>query len=133
MLDEARLQTEQLKLYSKQNKSQGSFEHVAAVCGEAVDKVMTVAMERESMDNLSVVIISFPNFTRYLESIEPQQGIGSQQRNRSQLHVVSDSMTPLGMKSPNGGALDGVHSSQPNIISSQNAPGGGVHHSRRKT
>ena len=35
------------------------------------------------MDNLSVVIISFPNFTRFLESIEPQQGKVSQQRNRT--------------------------------------------------
>ena len=53
----------------------GNFESVSKVLGEAVDKVMTAAMEHESMDNLSVVIISFANFTRYLESIEPQQGI----------------------------------------------------------
>ena len=39
--------------------------------GEAVDKVMSLAMELESMDNLSVVIISFKNFTKFLESIEP--------------------------------------------------------------
>ena len=45
---------------------------MAQVCGEAVDKVMGSAMECESMDNLSVVIITFKNFTRYLESIEPQ-------------------------------------------------------------
>ena len=49
---------------------------------------MSVAMECESMDNLSVVIISFKNFTRFLESIEPQQGIGNQQRNRSQVNML---------------------------------------------
>ena len=58
-----------MKVSSRYN--QGTFEHVAQVCGMGVDRVMTVAMERESMDNLSVVILSFPNFTRYLESIEP--------------------------------------------------------------
>ena len=36
-----------------------------------MDKVMSLAMELESMDNLSVVIISFKNFTKFLESIEP--------------------------------------------------------------
>ena len=60
--------TEALKL----RQSAGSFENVARCCGNAVDRVMTAAMEKESMDNLSVVILSFPNFTRYLESIEPQ-------------------------------------------------------------
>ena len=50
----------------------GSFEHVSYCCGEAVDKTLLAAMEKESMDNLSVVIITFPNFTRLLESIEPQ-------------------------------------------------------------
>jgi len=42
---------------------------VTKACGEAVDKVMMAAMDKESMDNLSVVIITFPNFTRFLESI----------------------------------------------------------------
>ena len=62
------------------------------------------------MDNLSVVILSFPNFTRFLESIEPQQGIGSQQRNRSQLAVHNEQMAPMALKhtiSP--------HESQPTI------------------
>ena len=71
---------------------------------------MTVAMEKESMDNLSVVILSFPNFTRYLESIEPQQGIASQQRNRSQLNVAEDKITPMGLNSPVG-QNDSIHSS----------------------
>jgi len=69
VIDEARLQTESMKVSSRLTPS--TFEHVAQVCGEGVDKVMQVAMERESMDNLSVVIISFPNLTRFLESIEP--------------------------------------------------------------
>ena len=41
---------------------------------------MFVAMECESMDNLSVVIISFLNFTKYLQSIEAQQGIVASQQ-----------------------------------------------------
>ena len=69
------------------------------------------------MDNLSVVIISFKNFTRFLESIEPQQGIGSQQRNRSQIHMMPDSVTPMQVRSPVG-QHDQIHSSQPNIGSS---------------
>ena len=64
-----------MKVTSRMN--QGSFEHVARTCGSSVDKVMTAAMEKESMDNLSVVILTFQNFTNFLESIEPQQGIGS--------------------------------------------------------
>ena len=44
----------------------GEFENVAEVCGIVTDKLLTTAMEVESMDNLSVVIISFANFTRYL-------------------------------------------------------------------
>ena len=69
VVDEARHLTETMKVSSRYN--QGTFEHVAQVCGEAVDKVMGSAMECESMDNLSVVLITFKNFTRYLESIEP--------------------------------------------------------------
>lgn len=52
----------------------GSFEHVSLVCGAAVDKVITYSMEKESLDNLSVVVISFNNLTKFVESIEPQQG-----------------------------------------------------------
>ena len=57
MQDEIRMQTENMKVSSK--LKQGSFEHVAQVTGEAVDRVMLAAMELESMDNLSVVIITF--------------------------------------------------------------------------
>jgi len=46
------------------------FENVAEACGIVTDKVMTTAMEVESMDNLSVVIISFPNFTKYMQSLK---------------------------------------------------------------
>ena len=69
MIDEARQKTEAMKVSARHN--QGSFGHVAQVVGESVDKVMSLAMELESMDNLSVVIISFKNFTKFLESIEP--------------------------------------------------------------
>lgn len=75
VLDEARLSIENLKVSQRQN--QGKFEYVARSVGNSVDRVMNEAMEKESMDNLSVVILSFSNFTRYIESIEPQQGIGS--------------------------------------------------------
>lgn len=81
MFDEVRQQIETIKGSHRLNQS--TFELVAQVCGESVDKVMMSAMDRESMDNLSVVIMSFPNFSRHLESMEPQQGIVSQQRNRS--------------------------------------------------
>ena len=46
------------------------FENVAEACGIVTDKVMTTAMEVESMDNLSVVIISFPNFSKYMQSLK---------------------------------------------------------------
>lgn len=69
VIDEARHSTEKMKISSRQ--TQGSFEHVARSCGNCVDRVMIAAMEAESMDNLSVVVLTFPNFTNYLESIEP--------------------------------------------------------------
>ena len=72
-LEEVRSYTEQMKASPKMDKK-GSFEHVANSCGMAVDKVMHVAMEKESMDNLSVVVVSFQSLSRYIESIEPQQG-----------------------------------------------------------
>jgi len=36
---------------------------------------MSAAMDAESMDNLSVVILSFKNLTNFLQSIESQLGI----------------------------------------------------------
>lgn len=32
------------------------------ICGDCVDKVLKTAMQRESLDNLSVVMIAFQNF-----------------------------------------------------------------------
>ena len=46
------------------------FDNVAEMCGIVTDKLLTTAMEVESMDNLSVVILSFPNFTRFLQSLK---------------------------------------------------------------
>lgn len=43
---------------------------MAELCGVVTDKLLTTAMEVESMDNLSVVILSFPNFTNYLKSLK---------------------------------------------------------------
>jgi hypothetical protein len=44
----------------------GSFEHVTACCGAAVNGVMRTAMEHESTDNLSVVLLVFQNFRNIL-------------------------------------------------------------------
>ena len=82
VINEAQRQTESMK--TSPSLTAGSFEHIASTCGEAVDRVLMAAMERESMDNLSVVLITFPNFTQFLESIEPQQGkVSTAQRNRT--------------------------------------------------
>jgi serine/threonine protein phosphatase PrpC len=44
-----------------------SFDNVSEVCGIVTDRLLTNAMECESMDNLSVAILTFGNFTRYLK------------------------------------------------------------------
>ena len=44
----------------------GSFEHVTACCGAAVNGVMRTAMENESTDNLSVILLVFQNFKTVL-------------------------------------------------------------------
>lgn len=44
----------------------GSFQHVTACCGAAVNGVMRNAMEKESTDNLSVVLLVFQNFKNVL-------------------------------------------------------------------
>lgn len=67
VIDEARRSTEMTKTSTQ--LSQGSFENVTRSCGSAVDRVMTAAMEMDSMDNLSVVILTFSNFTHFLESV----------------------------------------------------------------
>lgn len=71
-VDEMRSLTEKVMLNHKPKF--GSFEHVSQACGAAVDKLITYSMEKESLDNLSVVIISFKNLSRFVEGIEPQQG-----------------------------------------------------------
>ena len=40
----------------------GSFEHVVACASSSVNAVMRGAMESESTDNLSVVLLAFKNF-----------------------------------------------------------------------
>ena len=45
------------------------FENVSEISGICTDKLLTSAMESESLDNLSVVIITFNNFTSYLHNI----------------------------------------------------------------
>ncbi len=41
--------------------------NINEVCGQAVERVIKFGMMRESMDNLSVVMISFKNFSKHLE------------------------------------------------------------------
>lgn len=48
----------------------GSFEHVTACCGAAVNAVMRNAMEQESTDNLSVVLLVFQNFKNLLNQFQ---------------------------------------------------------------
>jgi hypothetical protein len=40
----------------------GSFDHVIACCSASVNGVMRSAMESESTDNLSVVLLAFKHF-----------------------------------------------------------------------
>jgi len=40
----------------------GSFGHLQSCCGAAVNGVIKVAMENESTDNLSVILLLFKNF-----------------------------------------------------------------------
>ena len=37
------------------------------VCGQSIERIMKAAMLRESLDNLSVVMIAFKNFARTIE------------------------------------------------------------------
>ena len=40
----------------------GSFEHASGCCGAGVDSVMKDAMDAESTDNLSVVLLAFKHY-----------------------------------------------------------------------
>ena len=37
------------------------------VCGDGVDEILKISMIKESLDNLSVVIIAFKNFLKFIE------------------------------------------------------------------
>lgn len=64
---------------------------MSQICGEAVDKVLTSAMEMESMDNLSVVLISFQNFTNFIKSlVDPQQGIVDSHQQQLETAIQQD-------------------------------------------
>lgn len=49
----------------------GSFEHVIACCNVSVNGVMRSAMESESTDNLSVVLLAFKHFQTVISQFEP--------------------------------------------------------------
>jgi hypothetical protein len=38
------------------------------ICGQSVERILKAAMAKESLDNLSVVMIAFKNFTKMFES-----------------------------------------------------------------
>jgi len=46
-----------------------TFEHVSDCCGKGTDRVLRKAMEVESMDNISVVVLSYPNFQETLSQM----------------------------------------------------------------
>ena len=48
----------------------GSFEHITVCCGLGVNGVLKKAMDCESTDNLSVVLLVFENFKRLLSQFE---------------------------------------------------------------
>jgi protein phosphatase 2C family protein 2/3 len=49
----------------------GSFEHVVACCSASVNGVLRSAMESESTDNLSVVLLTFKHFQQVISQFEP--------------------------------------------------------------
>lgn len=66
-----RLSTEEVvkAIYDMNNKPVSSKHatNVNELCGESVDRVLRLAMQKESYDNLSVVLIAFKNFTKHLD------------------------------------------------------------------
>ena len=39
------------------------------VCGYSAERVIRACMIKESLDNLSVIIIAFKNFSKYIEKL----------------------------------------------------------------
>lgn len=59
--------------YTEQMSSEikvGSFEHISNCCGAGVNAVLTKAMQSESTDNLSVVLLVFDNFKKVVSQYE---------------------------------------------------------------
>lgn len=44
---------------------QSTSESVADICGEAVDQVIRMAAYTKSLDNITGVLVAFPNFSKY--------------------------------------------------------------------
>lgn len=55
-------ETLQLTKQIERHIKPSSFEHMSNCCGAAVNGVLKSAMDHESTDNLSVVLIAFKNF-----------------------------------------------------------------------
>ena len=52
----------------------GTFQHVQACCGAAVNSIIKAAMDCESNDNLSVILLVFKNYQKLLCSFDPPIG-----------------------------------------------------------
>lgn len=61
---------------------------MAQVCGAGVDAVMRAAMQQESTDNLSVVILAFKNFVPFLKNLQVSRKEAAHQRNLSEIPII---------------------------------------------
>jgi dihydroxyacid dehydratase/phosphogluconate dehydratase len=43
--------------------------NVNEICGDIAERVIKASMIKESLDNLSVVVIAFKNFAKYIERL----------------------------------------------------------------
>ena len=53
----------------------GSYSHLQQVCGACVNSVLQAAMDYESTDNLSVVLLLFKNFQDTIAAFDPPIGV----------------------------------------------------------
>jgi serine/threonine protein phosphatase PrpC len=47
-------------------KGEVNFDKTSVACGKAVDRVLTAAMQKESFDNISVIVIAYKNLLEVL-------------------------------------------------------------------
>lgn len=82
--EEARAHTEimpsKIQLYS--------FDHLATVCGAGVNAVMRAAMQQESTDNLTVVILAFKNFVAFLKTLQVYRKEVAHHRSPTEVPII---------------------------------------------